>query len=156
MSPRALRFLVSWFAILLASTTSAQEYSPYGNLLTRLTIRDVPITAEVVSTPEKHYLGLSHRQALAEGHGMLFVMETAAHQGFCMRDMLFSIDIFWIADGKVAGIHPRLSPKGQGTFVSPVPVRLVLEVPAGFAQRRGIKVGDPVTLQLPGLGAQAP
>ena len=66
-----------------------------------------------------------------------------------MRDMQFSIDIIWIADGKVAGVQPKLSPSDKGTFVSPVPVRLVLEVPGGFAETHGIKAGDPVVLNLP-------
>ena len=68
-----------------------------------------------------------------------------------MRDMLFPIDIIWIAKGKVAGLHKQLSPSNRSNFIAPVPVRLVLEVPAGFADRHGIKVGDPVVVQQGGL-----
>jgi uncharacterized membrane protein (UPF0127 family) len=134
-------------ALLTAAPALGQEYSEAGNLLTRLTVKDVPVTAEVVSTPEKIYLGLGKRQSLPEGRGMFFILGATGIQAFCMRDMLFPIDIIWIAEGRVAGIHQKLSPSEQGAFVSPVPVRLVLEVPAGFAQRHGIKVGDPVALQ---------
>jgi uncharacterized membrane protein (UPF0127 family) len=146
----ACRTVLLWVclsALLAAPPALGQEYSEAGNLLTRLTVKDVPVTAEVVSTPERIYLGLGKRQSLPNGRGMLFLLETAGIQAFCMRDMLFPIDIIWIADGRVAGIHQKLSPSDQGSFVSPVPVRLVLEVPAGFAQRHGIKVGDPVALQ---------
>ena len=156
MSRRVPLFFIGWLGFLLAAPLWAQEYSPQGNPLTRLTVKNVPVIAEVVSTPEKHYLGLSHRQSLAEGRGMLFVMGRTELQAFCMRDMLFSIDILWIADGRVAGIDPRLSPQDQGTFVSPVPVPLVLEVPAGFARRYGIKVGDPVTIKSSESGSKAP
>lgn len=156
MSRRSLLVLVVVSAFLLAAPVWGQEFSQAGNLLTHLTIRDVPVTAEVVSAPEQLYLGLSHRQALPEGLGMLFLLNQAALHSFCMRDMLFSIDIIWIADGKVAGIAPKLSPSFQGIVTPPVPVRLVLEVPGGFAERRGIKVGDPVKLQLPGVAGQEP
>lgn len=107
--------------------------------------------AEVVSTPKKLYLGLSHRQQLPEGKGMLFIMGASRRHNFCMRDMRFPIDIIWIAAGKVAGLHKQLSPGDKGNFRAPVPVPLVLEVPGGFADRYGIKVGDSVVFQQPGL-----
>jgi uncharacterized membrane protein (UPF0127 family) len=156
MPKKILPLLVVLAAVLLAAPVLGQEFSESGNLLTHLTIKGVPIAAEVVSTPEKLYLGLSHRQGLAEGRGMLFLMKQAGLHAFCMRDMLFPIDIIWIADGKVAGVAQNLSPSYQGVVTPPVPVRLVLEVPAGFADRHGIKVGDSMELQLPGVASQAP
>lgn len=143
-------------AILLAAPVLGQELSENDNLLTHLIIRDVPITAEVVSTPQKLYLGLSHRQGLPEGKGMLFLINEAGLHPFCMRDMLFSIDIIWIVGGKVVGIDEKLSPSFQGVVTPPVPVRLVLEVPGGFAERHNIRVGDPVRLQLPGIASEPP
>lgn len=139
-------------AFLAAAPALGQEFAASGNLLTRLTIKNVPVTVEVVSTPEKRYLGLSHRQELPEGKGMLFLFNQAGFYSFCMRDMHFPIDIIWIAGGKVAGIDPKLSPDDRGTFSPPVPVRLVLEVPGGFADRHGINVGDPVSVKLPAVG----
>jgi uncharacterized protein len=154
MSRRSLLVLAVVATVLLAAPVWGQEFSEAGNLLTNLTIGGVPVTAEVVSTPEKLYLGLGQRQSLPDGRGMLFLMQTAALQTFCMRDMHFAIDIIWIANGKVAGIEAKLSPSFQGIVTSPVPVRLVLEVPGGFAERHGIKVGDPVSLQLPGVAGE--
>ena len=149
MSPRSLLLLLFFAAALAASPSLGQEYSEAGNRLTHLTVKGVPVTAEVVDTPDKVYLGLGRRQGLAEGRGMLFIIPTMGLQAFCMRDMQFSIDIIWIADGKVAGVQPKMLPSDKGVFVSPVPVRLVLEVPGGFAGRHGIKTGDPVVLNLP-------
>jgi uncharacterized membrane protein (UPF0127 family) len=143
-----LFFLIVFF---LSGSVRGQEFSKFGNPLTTVIIKRIPVKAEVVKTPEKCYLGLSHRPGLPEGQGMLFVMGAARRYAFCMRDMRFPIDIIWIADGKVAGLHKQLSPSDQGDFVSPVPVFLVLEVPGGFADRHGIKVGDPVVLQQKGL-----
>jgi uncharacterized protein len=151
MPSKTLFLLVFLAASLLSAQVWGQELSPYGNPLTRLTVKDTPVVAEVVSTPQKLYLGLSHRQKLPEGRGMLFVLGAARRHVFCMRDMLIPIDIIWIAHGKVAGLHKKLSPGDDGNFISPVPVRQVLEVPAGFADRHGIKVGDPVVVQQGGL-----
>jgi uncharacterized membrane protein (UPF0127 family) len=148
MSKRSLLALVVVAAVLLVAPVLGQEYSEFGNLLTRLAIRGVPVTAEVVSTPEKLYQGLSHRQGLPEDRGMLFLMSNPGLHAFCMRDMRFPIDIIWIADGKVAGMSEHLSQSYPGVVTPPVPVRLVLEVPGGFAERHGIKVGDPVVLKL--------
>jgi uncharacterized membrane protein (UPF0127 family) len=154
MYRRSLLVLIFMAAVLLAAPVWGQEFSEGGNLLTHLTIGNVPVTAEVVSTPEQLYMGLSHRKALPEGHGMLFLLDQADLHAFCMRDMLFPIDIIWIAGGKVVGIAPDLSPSFQGIVTPPVPVRLVLEVPGGFDKRHRIKVGDPVRLRLPGIASQ--
>ncbi len=156
MSRKTLIIFILLIIGLGAMSASGQEYSKFGNPLARLTVKDVPVLAEVVGTPEKVYLGLGRRKELPEGRGMLFLMPQNTLQLFCMRDMLISIDIIWIADGKVAGIHKQLSPADKGSFCSPVPVRLVLEVPGGFADLHGIKVGDPVKLQSPGLSRKTP
>ena len=147
MSRKTLFYLIFLVTGLLSGQIWGQEFSPYGNPLTRLTVKDVPVVAEVVSTPQKLYLGLSHRQNLPEGQGMLFLLGAARRHVFCMRDMLIPIDIIWIGDGKVVGLHKQLSPSDKGDFVSPRPVSLVLEAPGGFADRHGIKVGDPVVFQ---------
>jgi uncharacterized membrane protein (UPF0127 family) len=147
MSRKALFFLLFLLIGFLSGQIWGQELSPYGNPLTRLIVKDVPVMAEVVSTPPKLYLGLSHRQNLPEGQGMLFLLGAARRHVFCMRDMLIPIDIIWIADGKVAGLHKKVSPGDDGNFIAPVPLRVVLEVPGGFTDRHGIKVGDPVVLK---------
>jgi uncharacterized membrane protein (UPF0127 family) len=156
MSRRFLLVFIAVATVLLTAPGWGQEFSDAGNLLTRLAIGNVPVTAEVVSTPQKLYLGLGHRKELPEGKGMLFLMKTVALQTFCMRDMHFPIDIIWIANGRVAGIEAQLSPSFKGEVTSPVPVRLVLEVPGGFSEGHGITVGDPVRLQLPGIAGEEP
>ena len=64
----ALLILGIGFVALLIMQVLGQKYSPFGNLLIRLSVKDVPITAELVSTPDKTYLGLSHRQR--PGHAL--------------------------------------------------------------------------------------
>jgi len=128
----------------LAGLAAGQEVSEHGNPWIWVTIGKARVKAEAVYTPERLYLGLSHRQKLPEGRGMLFFMPEMAVQNFCMRGMHFPLDLIWIVNGKVAGLIRNVSPTFPGELTSPAPVDYVLEVPGGFADKYGIKVGDRV------------
>jgi hypothetical protein len=119
------------------------EWSEYGNPFAWVTIGKTKVKAEVVSSLEKIYLGLGKRSELPEGRGMLFVMPRRQIQEFCMRDMRFALDFIWLTPGWVAGLTKNVAPQDQQCgYKSPVPVNYILEVPAGFCDRHGIKVGD--------------
>jgi uncharacterized membrane protein (UPF0127 family) len=135
-------FLLLVVLCLGPSRAGGEELSEYGNPFTWVALGQVSVKAEVVKTPEKVYLGLSYRKELPEGRGLLFVMPQTEVQSFCMRGMLFPIDIIWLMPGKVVGIEKNVSPQFQGDLVSPAPVKYVLEVPGGFADKYGLKAGD--------------
>ncbi len=131
----------------LAALTGADR-SEYGNPFTWIQLGQVKVKAEVVYSPEKLYLGLGRRPSLPEGRGMLFVMPARVIQEFCMRDMRFPIDFIWLVPGRVAGITKNAPFEDQqACYASPEPVNYVLEVPAGFCDRHGLKVGDTATWQ---------
>lgn len=132
-----------------AVSGSATEISEFGNPLIPVTVKGVTVTAEVVTSPEKLYLGLSHRPLLPPDRGMLFIMPAEEVQEFCMRGMRFPLDIIWISEGRVAGCERNIAPDDPRTLVSPVPVKHVLEVPAGFCDRHKIAVHDPVIFRWP-------
>jgi uncharacterized protein len=132
--------------MLLLGPAGGEERSAYGNAILWVTVGRVKVEAEVVNTPEKRYLGLSHRRELPEGRGMLFLMPEVEIQNFCMRGMEFPLDFIWIVQGKIVGLEKQVPPNFTGTLSSPEPVNYVLEVPGGFADRYGIKVGDEVKL----------
>jgi uncharacterized protein len=119
-----------------------QKLSQYGNPIISLRLNQTVVQAEVISTPEKLYLGLGGRRRLAKGTGMLFMMPNLEVQQFCMRGMLISIDIIWLAQDRIIGFHKNLSPKDPGTFTSPAPADVVLEMPAGFVASAGLRIGD--------------
>jgi len=104
------------------------------------------IHAELADTPELHERGLYGRESLSDGHGMLFVFPKSGEYGFWMKGMRFPIDIVWInAQHEVVGVERNVSPDSfPKVFYPPVPISLVLEVPAGFCDTHGIKVGDVV------------
>ena len=126
-----------------AAGEKAPARSESGNPIIQITIGPAKVKAELVTSMEKMYLGLGKRPELPEGQGMLFAMPTLAVQNFCMRDMRFDIDFIWIVSGRVAGITKNASHKDPlACYSAPEPVKFVLEVPAGFCDRYGIKVGD--------------
>jgi uncharacterized membrane protein (UPF0127 family) len=146
MSQISALLLLLGLLFLPAPLRAALELSEYGNPFTWVTLGKTKVQAEVVFSPEKLYLGLSRRPNLPEGRGMLFIMPGTEVQTFCMRDMRFPLDFLWLAAGRVAGITRNVSPRDQqASYCSPVPVQYVLEVPAGFCDRHGIKVGDSAT-----------
>ncbi|KKS80149.1 MAG: hypothetical protein UV56_C0026G0006 [Candidatus Woesebacteria bacterium GW2011_GWC1_43_10b] len=119
-----------------------------------LTIGNVKIQIEVARTPEEKNQGLSGRQSLAEGSGMLFIFEENSRPNFWMKDMRFAIDIIWINDGKVVQIDRAIPPPELGTkdgdlelYRSNQPIDLVLEVPSGFSDKNQIEVGGVVHWQ---------
>ncbi len=102
---------------------------------------------DVADEPVERYQGLSGREKLDDGGGMLFIFEKPDLYGFWMKDMRFSIDIIWIKRGRVAGISEKLDPSSYPKlFYPPEPVDYVLEISSGEASRRGIKVGDTADL----------
>ncbi len=124
----------------------AQDYSPAGNPVVLVSIGKQTVSAEVVASPEKLYLGLSHRDHLPPGRGMLFVLPHREIQHFCMRGMRFPIDIIWLDRNMVVGLELNIPPSDNRVFSSPAPVNLVLEVPGGWCRKNGITSNTVVTL----------
>jgi uncharacterized membrane protein (UPF0127 family) len=116
-----------------------------------ITVGGVPLTVELAYLPADTSLGLGYREGLAPGTGMLFLFEGPAPRTFWMRGMQFCIDIIWIENGVIQGAAESVCPDPAGatdtdltSYVSPVPVTYVLEVPAGWLGAYGLGVGTPV------------
>ncbi len=108
------------------------------------------IQVEVADTQSERVQGLSGHAPLKEGEGMLFVFEEEGNWGIWMKDMQFSLDIIWAAsDGTIITIASNVSPDTYPQVFYPAEPRAtyVLEVPAGFAGRRGIAEGAKLVVQ---------
>lgn len=108
-------------------------------------INNTVISVEIADEAEERWQGLSGRKSIDKDSGMLFIFPQKQVQNFWMKDMNFPLDIIWIADNKVVKIDENLPPAGPEpdiTYSSVHPVNYVLEVNAGFAAERGIRVGD--------------
>ena len=107
---------------------------------------------EIAASPDERSRGLSGRDRLPEGSGMLFVYNEPAVPGFWMRGMRFALDFVWIgADCEVADLTPDVPAPGPAHPVGELPVYrpstsviFNLEVNAGSAARHDIGVGDAV------------
>ena len=111
-------------------------------------INDASFKVELADTPQARVKGLSGRESLPAGTGMLFVFPEKAKHRFWMPDMNFPIDIIWITDGQVVGVEhevsPVFNPDEPVFYLPPVPVEYVLEVNSGVAKEAQIKIGDKV------------
>lgn len=113
----------------------------------------VTVSLEVAATPAAQQRGLMYRTALADDHGMLFVFPDARPHDFWMKNTLIPLDMIFIAaDGRVVGIRAETPPLSTAPIGVAEPSRWVLEVPGGYAARRGIAAGDTVELR----GVRAP
>jgi uncharacterized membrane protein (UPF0127 family) len=114
-----------------------------------VTLGGVTVVAELATTPEQKQQGLSGRTELSEGKGMLFVFDPPQTPGFWMKDMYLSLDIIFAdKEGTIITIYPDLAPSTYPQSFRPTkPAYYVLEVPAGFAARHGIAVGDKIVVQ---------
>jgi hypothetical protein len=99
--------------------------------------------------------GLGAYDSLADDRGMLFVFQQPGEYGFWMKDMLISIDIIWIsADNQVVHVETAQPQPGaadsQLTVYRPgAPALYVLEVQAGLAAEKGVRLGDTAQIELP-------
>ena len=101
-------------------------------------VGDKEFKVAVLDTPEKRMRGLKNIKDMPKGNGVLLVMEQAEDVPITMQDMLFPIDIVFVAGDQVAGVkRGRVGRKDD--IRMGVPVTHVLEVNAGEAN--GVKKG---------------
>lgn len=109
------------------------------------------IKVEIAQTAAEREHGLSGHEPLTDNEGMLFIFDQPGPQGFWMKDMLFPLDIVWLAPSGVEGIvkivditrdaKPESFP---ATFSPAIPAQYVLEVNANLADKNNWVIGDEV------------
>lgn len=98
---------------------------------------------EVAATPDLLARGLMFRKSLAADAGMLFDFGHDREISMWMKNTLIPLDMLFVAaDGRVLGIAERTVPHSLAAIPSPGPIRAVLEVNGGTAERLGLKPGD--------------
>lgn len=145
-----------WHLIVLAVVVLAalgfKLYSVWHVSEARVTIAGVELRVRVADTPALRLRGWSNYKDMGGFEGMLFVFPDRGQHTMVMRDMLFPLDIVWIDGKSVVDIAPNLDPDPSKTeaeltpYFARAPSTMVLELPAGWAARQGLKVGDTVTV----------
>lgn len=99
------------------------------------------VVAEVARTPDERAEGLMYREELPEGRGMLFVFEDNAIRSFWMSNTYIPLDIAFLdASFTIVDIQ-QMEPLTTTPHESTQPAMFALEVPRGWFEAKGIRVG---------------
>lgn len=141
------------FFLTLAVVITIVKFITTGDLNfgkgTSVKIGNTTIKVEWADTQSARIKGLSGRTSLGNNEGMLFIFPEKSVQKFWMKEMKFPLDIIWIDGERIAGIVYGAEPEADNQptiYSSPEPVDKVLEVNAGTALAKGMKVGDVIIL----------
>lgn len=100
------------------------------------------VGVELARTPEEREQGLMYRESLDEGRGMLFVFQGPEIRSFWMRNTLIPLDIAYIDENlRIIDIQ-AMEPQTEDPHPSARPAMFALEVPLGWFEKMGIRVGD--------------
>lgn len=106
-----------------------------------------PFAVEWAVTPQERSRGLMFRESLPANHGMMFDFGRDTQVSFWMKNTYLSLDMVFIrSDGTVARVEHGATPLSERPIPSEQPVRYVLEVIAGTAERIGLDAGDTVQI----------
>lgn len=167
---RNLLFAIAAVIVILAGLGGylAMQEPAAADMAMRLPVEPVPLvieteegevsfTIEIADDPHERSAGLMYRETMKDDHGMLFVFPQVRLVGFWMRNTPMPLDLVFIGDdGGIRDILPG-EPFSDATISPRSPVRFVLELKRGTAERLGIRNGDrvrhPIIQDLPEGGS---
>ena len=115
-------------------------------------IGSLEFVVEVAADSAKQVKGLSGRETLDAGTGMLFVFENEKRFRFWMRGMEISLDMVWInSECQVVDVSENVPPPKRDMpfndlprYSPESPAKYVLEINGGESADRGLLIGDHV------------
>ena len=121
--------------------------------LMKVTVGSAEFQVELAQTPEQRERGLMYRAELPGDRGMLFV-QSPGPTAFWMKNTLIPLDLLYFDnEGRLSQIVAEAPPckvENCPIYPSKTPeVRYILEINAGEAARRGIRLGDRLKLERP-------
>ncbi len=134
-----------------------------------LTIAGETFNVELAVTEEQRVRGMSGRESFPEGGVMLFVFPDEQLRSFWMVDCLIDMDIIFLdGRGVVKAIHTmKAEPLQQPDetredyesrlprYFSRYPAQFAIELPAGKAERLGVRFDDRIDLDVERLKGMA-
>ena len=132
-------FLVLFFGLIFIY---GKPHSPSDIKYVKIAGQSVKV--DLALTPLEQEQGLSGRTELGPNEGMLFVFDTPGKYSFWMKDMLFPIDMIWLApDSRVVYVKKDArSESYPESFTPNEEAKYVLEVSSGFSERYNLQIGD--------------
>ena len=130
-------------ALLDAEEESDPDHDPPA---VEIRVAGIPLRVEVADHGASRRRGLMYRDRVPEGTGMLFMYTEDDVLSYWMLNTRIPLDVAYVDRNRVIRRVVRLEPFDLVGRSSEVPVRMALEVPAGWFERHGIKEGDRITL----------
>ena len=117
----------------------------------QVTVGPATFQVKVAQTPQERQQGLMYRRELPRDQGMLFV-QPPGPAVFWMKNTYIPLDLLYFnADGKLLEIKANTPPCMMPTCPiypsATATVRYILEINAGEAAQRGLRVGDRLRLE---------
>jgi hypothetical protein len=147
-------FLIFGVIALMAALifVRAQTYLPKAPVFPRGTLeiaqaggKTFPFSIEIATTPAQHEYGLMFRRSLPEDAGMLFLFSPDQPVSFWMKNTFIPLDMLFVrGDGTIEKIVTHAPPQSLANISSDEPVRGVIEINGGAADRLGLATGDKV------------
>jgi uncharacterized membrane protein (UPF0127 family) len=103
----------------------------------------------IADTPSRQAQGLMFVTDLPADRGMVFIHEPPRVASMWMKNTYIELDMLFVARDRIVKIAASTRPHSLETIPSGVPVGAVIELRGGEAARRGIAVGDRVSIRLP-------
>lgn len=131
------------------STKVAQdEWRVHYPVVVPIVIGATTVQASIADSLPERIKGLSDTPYLPDGIVKLFAFGAEGEHSIWMKDMNYPIDIIWVAKaGQIVHIKKDVAPETYPeSFASPKPAWYVIETPAGFVEKSGIKIGDEVVV----------
>jgi hypothetical protein len=104
------------------------------------------ITAELAISDEERQLGLMFREKLDPDQGMLLVFKDEDFHFIWMKNMKISLDILWLdKEKRIVHIERNVPPCKKppcASYSSRIPASYVLEIQAGMADKKKLKLYD--------------
>lgn len=134
----------------LAQNNSDRFLGQYLPVLAQVQLGDALINLEVTRSPQEQALGLMYRPSLEDDRGMLFEFSPARPVSFWMKNVVISLDMLFVHNGKLLAIAAEVPPCTSipcPTYGPEAAVDQVIELRGGRAAELGLKPGDPVVIQ---------
>ncbi|HTD11325.1 MAG TPA: DUF192 domain-containing protein, partial [Steroidobacteraceae bacterium] len=110
------------------------------------TVQRFPFTVWIADTRERAEQGLMFVSDLPETMGMVFPLESPRVETMWMKNTYIELDMLFVdAGGRISKITARARPLTLDTLSSDTPVRAVVELRGGVAEKLSLVVGDLVS-----------
>ena len=125
-------------AVFADTTDKPQAKLPTSPLI----VANKKLVAEVADDEAERETGMMFRKSMADGEGMVFVMDAPQHVAFWMRNTLLPLSVAYInPTGTILEIHD-LQPRDETPVNSKFDdVAYAIEVPQGWFLKNGILPG---------------